>query len=56
VGIIILASAAICQSIIDVTNQQATMQALPEMVQNFETKCGACPLIYGKPCGSDKRI
>jgi len=22
---------------------------------NFEIKCGYVPLIYGKPCGSDKR-
>jgi len=23
---------------------------------NFKIKCGCVPLIYGKPCGSDKRI
>jgi len=23
---------------------------------NFEMKCGCVPSIYGKPCGSDKRI
>jgi len=24
--------------------------------KNFETKCVCVPLIYGKPCGSEKRI
>jgi len=48
-----LASAAICQSIIDVTSYQV----LPEMVQNFETKCGRVTIeIYGMPCHSDKII
>jgi len=49
-GAIMLASAAICQSIIDLTSYQA-------LVQNFETKCGRVTIeIYGIPCHSDKII
>ena len=37
--------------------QQASKpQGLARNGTNFETKCGCVPLIYGKPCGSDKRI
>jgi len=38
-GAVMLASAAICQSIIDVTSHQA----LPEMLQNFKMKCERVP-------------
>jgi len=55
-GAIILASAVICESIIDVTSQNVTRLCQKWYKQNM----GASPCIkikiYGKPCGSYRRI
>jgi len=35
--------------------QASKLPGLARNGTNFDTKCGCVPLIYGKPCVSDKR-